>query len=72
MEIIVAFMFGLGLTITLVVVGSLMISPVVMVLWNLFVPEVLGLHPITWSQALWLAMLCGFLFPTGASRAISK
>lgn len=72
MELIVAFLFGFGLTLILVVFGSFVISPFVMVLWNLFVPDVFGLHSITWSQALWLTMLCGLLFRTGASRVDSK
>lgn len=71
-EIVVALMFGLGLTVMSVVIGSLVLSPFVMVLWNLFVPEVFRLHSVAWSQALWLTMLCGFLFRTGASRSEEK
>ena len=72
MELLVELMFGFGLTVTLVVFGSLVISPFVMVRWNFVVPDVLGFHSITWSQALWLTMLCGLLFRTGASRADAK
>ena len=72
MELVVALMFGLGLTVTLVVTGSLVLSPFVMVLWNLVIPEVFRLHSITWSQALWLTMLCGILFRAGPSRRDAK
>ena len=72
MEVIVALMLGFGVTVTLIVFGSLAISPFVMVLWNLFVPDVFGLHSITWAQALWLTMLCGLLFRTGSSRVDAK
>lgn len=72
MAILVASMFGFGLTVMLVIVGALLVSLPVMLLWNALVPEVFGLHPLTWVQALWLSLLCGLLFRTGASRADSK
>lgn len=67
MAIAVAFAFGFGLTVTLVIVGALFVSLPVMWLWNAFVPAVFGLHSLTWAQALWLSLLCGLLFRTGAT-----
>lgn len=30
-------------------------------------PEVFGLRALTWTQALWLSLLCGFLFKSNTS-----
>jgi hypothetical protein len=36
-------------------------------LWNAVAPDVFGLKPLTWLQALWLSLLCSLLFRTNSS-----
>lgn len=47
--------------ITLVIIGVLLALPV-MLLWNMVMPDVFGLCKIDFLQALWISLLCKFLF----------
>lgn len=67
MALIVASIFGLGLTTALVVGDAFLLSLPVMWLWNLVIPDVFGLKALTWAHALWLTMLCGLLLGRRAS-----
>ena len=42
-------------------IAALLALPV-MLLWDAVMPELFGLKEITFFQALWLTLLCGFLF----------
>lgn len=67
MALIVASMFGFALTAAIAVAEAFVLSLPVMWLWNAAVPAVIGFKPLTWTQALWLSMLCGLLLGTRAS-----
>lgn len=69
MALIVASIFGIGLTVALVVGEAFLLSLPVMWLWNLVVPDVFGLKTLTWSQALGLTILCGLLLRRSTSAA---
>lgn len=47
--------------ITMVIIGVLLALPV-MLLWNLVIPDLFGFSKLTFLQALWLSLLCKFLF----------
>ncbi len=64
MHLIVAVLLGTVISVALALAGALVYSLPVMWLWNAVVPNVFGMHPITWLEALWLSLLCGFLFKT--------
>lgn len=49
-------------SIALVVVCAFVFSLPVMWLWNWLMPAIFGLIKITWTQALGLSLLGGFLF----------
>jgi len=46
----------------LIVLLSFLLSLPVMLLWDAVVPDIFGLHTITWFQAWGLSLLCGLLF----------
>ena len=52
-------LFGIALLITIVIAGF---GQAVLQLWNLLMPEIFGLHPITFWQAVGLLALSWILF----------
>ena len=46
----------------IIIVAVLLISAVVMLLWNAILPELLNVHPIGYWQAVGLLILCKILF----------
>ena len=50
------------LFIPLILLGVIAISGLVMLLWNLLIPEIFGLAPITYWQAIGLMVLSKILF----------
>ena len=46
---------------TIIIIGILLALPV-MLLWNMVMPQLFGLNSITFLQAVWLSLLCRFLF----------
>ena len=46
---------------TIIIIAVLLALPV-MLLWNMVMPQLLGLNSITFLQAVWLSLLCRFLF----------
>jgi hypothetical protein len=63
-SVLVAGLIGTFIAVLLALAGALVASLPVMWLWNAVVPDVLGLKPLTWVQALWLCLLCALLFRT--------
>ncbi len=68
MKLIVAGLLGMVISFVLALAYSLP----VMWLWNAVVPHVFGVNPITWLQALWLSLLCGFLFKTTSTSVTAS
>lgn len=63
-------LLGVGWTAVLNAAEALLFSLPIMWLWNAVIPDVIGAKSLTWSQALWLSMLCGLLLRArGAMRA---
>lgn len=58
MKILVRFLVYVFIT---VIISSIMALPV-MLLWDAVIPAIFKLPEITWLQAWFLALLCGFLF----------
>ena len=67
MNLIVVGLFGTAISLALALALALLNSLPVMWLWNAVVPDVFGMKPLTWVQALWLSLLCALLFRTNAS-----
>jgi hypothetical protein len=67
MGFIIAGLIGMSIAVLLAVVAALVSSLPVMWLWNEVIPDVFGLKPLTWMQALWLCLLCSLLFKTSSS-----
>ena len=53
--------------VALAVIFSFLLSLPVMLLWDWLMPEIFGLHEITWMQAWGLSLLCGLLFKSHTS-----
>lgn len=51
----------IAMILTIIIIGILLALPV-MLLWNMVMPQLFGLNSITFLQALWLSLLCRFLF----------
>lgn len=54
-------LYGL-ISIAFIVGGAFIFSLPIMWLWNWLMPTIFGIVKITWTQALGLSILCGFLF----------
>ena len=67
MDFLVAGLIGTFLAILLALTAGLVSSLPVMWLWNAVAPDVFGLKPLTWAQALWLSLLCALLLKTNSS-----
>jgi hypothetical protein len=67
MNLMFAALFGVIFSLGLAVATALLYSLPVMWLWNAFAPDIFGVRPLTWAQALWLSLLCGLLFGTTSS-----
>lgn len=59
---------AIGLMLAIMICVALLISLPVMWLWDAVIPDLFGLHTITWIQALWLSILCSLLFKSSASN----
>lgn len=57
----------ISMILAMLIIGVLLALPV-MLLWNLVMPQLFGLNNITFLQALWLSLLCRFLFGFGSSN----
>lgn len=68
-EIIAKVVSGVVLVLGMAVAIALFISLPVMWLWDAVMPELFGLKAITWTQALWLALLCSLLFKSSTSKS---
>ncbi len=66
--VLATFAVGFGVVLFSIAANSLLVSVPVMWLWNAFVPAVLGLRSLTWTQALWLSVLCGILLQPARSQ----
>lgn len=55
-----------------IAVFALLFSLPVWLLWNLLMPDLFDLKPITWLQALGLNILSGLLFKSQTSSPSSK
>lgn len=53
---------NIAVFITAVIVFGVLLALPVMLLWNMVMPQLFGLNSITFLQALWLSLLCRFLF----------
>ena len=56
----------ISMILAMIIIGVLLALPV-MLLWNLVMPQLFGFSSITFLQALWLSLLCRFLFGWGNS-----
>ena len=68
MEVLIAGLVAMLLAAAVAAVGSLFISIPVMWLWNAVLPAIVGVHPLTWLQALCLSILCALLFKGSYSK----
>jgi hypothetical protein len=66
-DLIVATLLGLLMSLALAIAGALLMSLPVMWTWNAVAPHVLGVKSLTWLDALWLSLLCGLLFRTSTT-----
>ena len=71
-SVLATFAVGFGVVLFSIAANSLLVSVPVMWLWNAFVPAVLGLRSLTWTQALWLSVLCGILLRPGHSQIMQN
>ena len=71
-SVLSAFAVGFVVVFLSLAASSLLVSVPVMWLWNAFVPAVLGLRSLTWTQALWLSVLCGILLRPGHSQIMQN
>lgn len=60
-----AWLIGVAGAISL---AALLLGLPVMILWNSVMPDIFGLKPISFGQAIGLLLLCGFLFKSPASK----
>jgi hypothetical protein len=70
MGALVAGLIGTFIAVLLALAAALVSSLPVMWLWNAVAPDVFGLKPLTWVQALWLSLLCTLLFRTSSSTKL--
>jgi hypothetical protein len=63
-DVIAATLVGSVLSLGLALGGALVYSLPVMWLWNAVMPEMFGMKHLDWVEALWLSLLCAFLFRT--------
>jgi hypothetical protein len=70
-NLIVATLLGIVISLVLAIANALLCSLPVMWLWNAVAPDVFGLKPLTWLQALWLSLLCAMLFRTTNNSSTS-
>lgn len=62
--------FGLiVIAVCVVCVSSLLAALPVMLLWDWLMPELFGLHTITFFQSMGLSALCGLLFRSSSSSS---
>jgi hypothetical protein len=66
MGVLVAGLIGTFIAVLLALAAALVSSLPVMWLWNAVAPDVFGLRPLTWVQALWLSLLCALLLRTSS------
>jgi hypothetical protein len=72
-NLIVAALFGIVMSVALALANALICSLPVMWLWNAVAPDVvLGIKPLSWVQALSLTLLCGLLFRTATYSSTSE
>jgi hypothetical protein len=69
METAVTFFGTIVLVLCMAIVIALFISLPVMWLWDAVMPDMFGLKEITWTQALWLSLLCSLLFKSSSSKS---
>lgn len=67
MGVLVAGLIATFIAVLLALAAAFVSSLPVMWLWNAVAPDVFGLKPLTWLQALWLGLLCSLLFRTSSS-----
>jgi hypothetical protein len=67
MEKFVTYVGAAVIVLAIVAAMALLISLPVMWLWDAVMPDLFGLKTITWAQALYLSLLCGFLFKSSSS-----
>jgi hypothetical protein len=67
MNLMFATLLGLLFSLGLALASALLNSLPVMWLWNALAPDIFGVRPLTWVQALWLSLLCGLLFGSTSS-----
>jgi hypothetical protein len=70
MSVLIAGLIGTFIAVLLALAAALVSSLPVMWLWNAVAPDVFGLKPLTWVQALWLSLLCTLLFRTSSSMKL--
>ena len=71
-SVLAPFAMGFGVVLLSIAANSLLVSVPVMWLWNAFISAVLGLRSLTWTQALWLSVLCGILLRPGHSQIMQN
>jgi hypothetical protein len=71
-NLIVVGLLGTVISVVLAIASALVYSLPVMWLWNAVVPDVFGMKPLTWVEALWLSLLCALLFRTTSSSVTSQ
>lgn len=67
MEVLSKIIGAIVLMLAIGLVVALFISLPVMWLWDAVMPDLFGLKTITWTQALWLSLLCSFLFKSSTT-----
>jgi hypothetical protein len=67
MSVLAAGLIATFIAVLLALAAAFVSSLPVMWLWNAVAPDVFGLKPLTWVQALWLSLLCSLLFRTSSS-----
>ena len=45
---------------------------IVMIVWNKFMPDLLGLHRMTFWQGFWMSLFCFLLFKNSATATVKK
>lgn len=72
MKLIVVGLLGTVISAVFALTSAFVYSMPVMWLWNAVVPDVFGMKPLTWVQALWLSLLCALLFRVTSSEVTQE